>query len=340
MSFANPWIFLLIIPLLWFVRKSSTRSSVRISLIRLWSNRTPGRARFLWLPIWLRRICLLALLVALARPQAPSEYNLNKTEGIAIQLLIDVSSSMDMSIQGLEKKRSRLEVAKELVEHFVGGDGDELNGRPNDLIGLITFARYADTRSPLTLGHQALLQIIRNLQIQERPNEDGTAFGDALALAAARLNKMEELDLKRSKRRIDPIKSRVIILLTDGENNSGAHLPLEAAGLAKQWNCRIYAISLGDAVSVDNQNTPRKNLSPSEQMLQHISEETGGIFRQAYDYQSLFSVYREIDQLEASKITTRSLEVTTEWFWLPLGVALACLALALILDATWLRVVP
>ena len=77
-----------------------------------------------------------------------------------------------------------------------------------------------------------------------------------------------------------------------------------------------------------------------KQMLQHISEETGGIFRQAYDYQSLFSVYREIDQLEASKITTRSLEVTTEWFWLPLGVALACLALALILDETWLRVVP
>ena len=93
---------------------------------------------------------------------------------------------MDMTTSSASgQKVSRIELAKEIVEEFVGGDGDTLTGRPHDLIGLITFARYADTRSPLTFGHEALIQIVRNLEIQERPNEDGTAYGDALAIAKA-----------------------------------------------------------------------------------------------------------------------------------------------------------
>merc|ERR1712005_15706 len=95
--------------------------------------------------------------------------------------------------------KSRMEVAKELVERFVAGDEEELEGRDGDLIGLITFARYADTRSPLTLGHNALLTIVRDLTIQERPNEDGTAYGDALAVAAARLKQLDDPEVRKMR---------------------------------------------------------------------------------------------------------------------------------------------
>ncbi|MGB0257785.1 MAG: VWA domain-containing protein, partial [Coraliomargarita sp.] len=125
-------------------------------------------------------------------------------------MLVDVSSSMDMTIKdGAGKTSSRMDVAKEMVERFIIGDGDQLQGRPDDLIGLITFARYADTRSPLTFGHDALLQIVRHLTIQERPNEDGTAYGDALAIAAARLRNLDELRHSSTKVDVDSIESRV-----------------------------------------------------------------------------------------------------------------------------------
>ena len=239
---------LLLIPLLlWLLRGRLRRTSLPVSSLGLWSDADAGRARYLWIPVCLRRMTLVLLLLALARPQAGSTYSMDVSEGIAIQLLVDVSSSMDMNVRDLDgQNRSRMEVAKEMVQRFISGDGDTLHGRGEDLLGLITFARYADTRSPLTFGHDALLQIVGSLEVQERPNEDGTAYGDALALAAARLQNIEELQFGQGSVQVDAIESRVIILLTDGENNSGAHLPLEAAGLAKAWGCRIYCISLGD----------------------------------------------------------------------------------------------
>ena len=167
-----------------------------------------------------------------------------------------------------------MEVAKEIVERFIVGDGDKLQGRPNDLIGLITFARYADTRSPLTMGHKALVDIVRRLEIQNRPNEDGTAYGDALALACARLEKLEELRVTQEdgSRTVQDIESRVVVLLTDGENNSGKYLPLEAAALARKWNCRVYVISLGD--NLEEQGADGRLVPPSEaeQVLKHIAE--------------------------------------------------------------------
>jgi Ca-activated chloride channel family protein len=227
-----------------------------------------------------------------------------------------------------------------MVKKFIAGDGNTLQGRSEDLLGLITFARYADTRSPLTFGHDALLQIVSSLEVQERPNEDGTAYGDALALAAARLQNIEALQFGQVSESADAIESRVIILLTDGENNSGAHLPLEAAGLAKAWGCRIYCISLGDTEGEYSSKVQIEKLTAAEQTLKHISDETGGIFRQATDYESLLSVYEEIDRLERSDIATRSYDRVAEWLWLPLGVALLSLLIALILEASVLRVVP
>lgn len=341
MSFVYPWVLLGIPLVLWLLRRRRNRTSLAVPSIQLWSAQSPGKARYLRLPIALRRLAIILLLISIARPQAGSTYNMEVTEGIAIQLLVDVSSSMDMNTKNMAgKNSSRMEIAKQLVEQFIAGNGADLKGRPNDLIGLITFARYADTRSPLTFGHDALLQIVRQLDIQERPNEDGTAYGDALAIAAARLRDPAALKYGGQAFETDDIKSRVIILLTDGENNSGAHLPIESAGLAKEWGCRIYAISMGDTSSnLDSEGIPG-SLSAAEKVLEHISVETGGIFRQASDFESLLSVYSEIDRLERSEISTRSFDRVAEWFWLPLAIALISLLVALTLEATWLRVVP
>jgi len=341
MSFLYLWVLLLIPLLLWLLRGRLRRTSLPVSSLGLWSDVDAGRARYLWIPVFLRRMTLVLLLLALARPQAGSTYSMNVSEGIAIQLLVDVSSSMDMNVRDLDgQNRSRMEVAKEMVQRFISGDGETLHGRGEDLLGLITFARYADTRSPLTFGHDALLQIVSSLEVQERPNEDGTAYGDALALAAARLQNIEELQFGLGSVEVDAIESRVIILLTDGENNSGAHLPLEAAGLAKAWGCRIYCISLGDTRVGFSGEVQIDKLTAAEQTLKHISDETGGIFRQATDYESLLSVYEEIDRLERSDIATRSYDRVAEWFWLPLGLALLSLLIALLLEASVLRVVP
>lgn len=341
MIFLYPWVLVLIPLALWLIRRRRDRSSVTVPSLNLWPDKESGKARFLWIPIALRRLAVISILVAIARPQWTSQHSLDISEGIAIQMLVDVSSSMDMDVQDFAgEQSSRMEVAKKMVSNFIIGDGDTLTGRPNDLIGLITFARYADTRSPLTFGHDALAQIVNNLQIQERPNEDGTAYGDALALAAARLQKLDELKHGDFRTDIEAVQSRVIILLTDGENNSGAHLPMEAAGLAKEWDCKIYSISLGDSDFTLTDAVGEETLTSAELVLEHISNETGGIFRKASDYESLLSVYSEIDKLERAEFSTRSYDVLSEWYWLPLGVALASLLIALSLEATILRVVP
>jgi Ca-activated chloride channel family protein len=341
MSFQNPWLLALIPVFFWLFRRKNPRTSVTVDAIAVAPNLEPGRARYLWLTVYLRQLSVLAVLVALAGPRAPASFDREVNEGIAIQLLVDVSSSMDMNTKSATgQKVSRMELAKEIVGKFVAGDGGTLAGRPHDLIGLITFARYADTRSPLTFGHEALLQIVRNLEIQERPNEDGTAYGDALAIAAARLKNLEELKHRKDLVDLDAIKSRVIILLTDGENNSGAHLPIESAGLAKAWGCRIYSISFGESFQVINEASIIETLTPSEKILEHISQETGGLFRKAYGYESLRLVYEEIDQLERTEITLRQAEHLASFTWLSAAIALTALTLSLILEATWLRVAP
>ena len=341
MSFQYPWLLALIPVFFWLFRRKQTRTSVTVDAIAVASDIEPGRVRYLWLTAYLRQLSVLAVIIALAGPRAPASFDREVNEGIAIQLLVDVSSSMDMSTKSATgEKVSRMELAKEIVEEFVAGDGDTLAGRPHDLIGLITFARYADTRSPLTFGHEALLQIVRNLEIQERPNEDGTAYGDALAIAAARLKNLEELKHRKDLVDLDAIKSRVIILLTDGENNSGAHLPIESAGLAKAWGCRIYSISFGESFQAIDKASTFEMLTPSEKILEHISQETGGLFRKAYCYESLRLVYEEIDQLERTEITLRQAVHLTSFTWLPAAIALIALTLGLILEATWLRVAP
>ncbi len=341
MSLAYPWMLLVFPVAAWVALRRRVAGSLKVASLGQWAEVRPGRARYLWLLTALELLFYAGLSIAMARPQAGSSESVEEAEGIAIELLVDVSSSMDRSVDLPNgESKSRMEIAKELLEQFIMGDGNRLLGRSNDLIGLISFARYADTRSPLTFGHEALAQIVRNLTIQDRPNEDGTAYGDALTLACARLQNLDELKSLNASRKLSEIESRIVVLLTDGENNSGNHLPLEAAGLAKQWGIRVYTISLGDANSVQGveRAIADSEFSTAELTLQRISEETGGVFRRATGYESLKSIYEEIDALERSSIETRSFEIVSEWFWLPLSAALLFLGVRLALQTTWLRV--
>ena len=176
--------------------------------------------------------------------------------------------------------------------------------------------------------------MVQGLEVQDRPNEDGTAYGDALALAAARLEHLEEMKEEGRWSLDGEVASRVIVLLTDGENNSGRHLPEEAAGLAKKWGCKVYCISLGD------HQGEGEGLSASERILEHIGNETGGVFRKAFDYDSLKAVYEEVDALEQSAISTRNFTETSAYFWAAAAVAATILGLAMTLEATWLRTAP
>jgi len=296
------------------------------------------RQRFLWLVPFLYLIALIATIFSVAQPYQKSRSYTEQAEGIAISIVLDISTSMQFGMQVANKKQPRIEVAKKVIEQFVVGDGEELKGRPNDLISVVTFARYADTLVPLTSSHEALVSMTKDITTTTRPNEDSTAFGDATALAAAQLSHFEQnIDLNENR-----IKSKVIILLTDGENNSGDYQPLMAAAMAKDWGVKIYTISLSDP----SNNLPIKNEGPTAKQamtntdwtLQKMSQSTGGIFQRAHDYQSLQRVYQEINTLETSKLQQISFEKISPAYHIPCLIALCCLLLASLLNATWLRV--
>jgi len=348
MTFAYPWI-LLMLPLALVALRQRPLGAIAVSGLAVW-RKVPSSGRLRWLRR-LRYMSALAiglLITASAGPQVEQQVAEETREGVAIQLLVDISSSMEQSLAADDSERmSRLEATKRVVEQFVGH-------REDDLIGLITFARYSDTLSPLTHGHDALIEIIRELDIQQRATEDGTGYGDALALACARLDQMDQWHPAVGKNtgegspsvRIEssmrPVRSKVVVLLTDGENNCGLHLPEEAAGLAKKWGIRVYAISMRDdeGGSTLQKRGDDEGLTDAEKLLRHLADETGGAYWTIGNATHLQEVYEQIDHLETSEIKTMVLyhsEIS------PLFQYLACAALMLLLAerimrATWLRV--
>ncbi len=197
----------------------------------------------------------------------------------------------------------------------------------------------------MTYGHDALVEIVRELDIQERPTEDGTGYGDALALACARLDQMGQWQPATGKRTDDPsatVRSKVVVLLTDGENNCGLHLPEEAAGLAKKWGIRIYAISMKDdeGGSTGEERKDDEGLTDAEKLLRRLADETGGAYWKIGNATHLQEVYEQIDHLERSEIKTTILyhsEISPLFQYLA-GVAFVLLLAERILRSTWLRV--
>ena len=344
MRLAFPWALLLLLPIAKMAfdhfRKGGGSAVAYSSLAPFGAIPRTMRQRLAPLPFWLRLLALLLLVLALARPQRPSTSPGIPKEGIAIELVVDTSSSMDIAMPFKNTRLSRMEVTKRVVEQFV-------KKRTDDLIGLVTFARYADTVCPLTLSHDALLYFIGKLQIESRPNEDGTAFGDALALAAARLRTAERrYGAKKGDHPEYTIKSKVVILLTDGNNNCGRHLPMEGAALAKRWGIRVHTIAITDPPEKKTIQTPDGPVevdappTPQERVLRKIAETTGGIFRQATDEASLRDIYDEIDKLETSELETARYRTYVDIFQPFAAAALVLLLLQILLEATWLRKIP
>jgi Ca-activated chloride channel homolog len=327
LHFDSPWAFalLLLLPLLAWRNRRLAAPAVRFNASVLPPR--SRRQRFLWLPMALRCTALAALIVAVARPQLGARLSRDITKSVAIQILIDRSGSMqhiDMVFGG--RRATRLSTVTQLSRQFIFGDNRDLKGRPNDMIGLIEFASDPITLCPLTLEHNRLATLIERIE-PARNDEDGTAIGDAVALAAARFKEAEAAAGT-------PFKSKVIVLLTDGENNMGARSPSEAAALAKQWGVRIYAIGI----------RPTGAVSLYEEMMETgldtLAEETGGKARLVADAAALRDVYGEIDRLEPTEIRPPKLAGGHPAFESLAIAALGLLALETLLNQTWLRRVP
>ena len=351
MRFESPWAFLLlfIIPLLLMRRGGAPAAALRFSWVA-GALKAQGslRGRLVWIPAFLRYLALVLLVTALARPQRGTEQVRDINEGTAIMMVVDHSGSMQAEMDYGGGSMSRLEVVKEVFQEFVHGDGRGLAGRPSDLIGMVAFARYADTLCPLTLAHGALDYFLKSLKIVTQKEEDGTAIGDGLALAAARLRTAAETIAKQNGREEGgyEIKSKAIILLTDGRHNIGRRTPAQAAALAKEWGIKIYAIGVGGQAGLMGRGGIFGGLMlPLEEgvdkrTLQLLADQTGGKFWMAEDGDAMRGIYREIDQLERSRVEAlRYLDYQEQFLHLALW-AVALLVLEALLGATVFRKIP
>ena len=308
MHFESPLYFLLLAglpPLLYLRRRRWRTPGVRFSSVADARELPPTlRTRLRHVPLALRVAALTLAVAALARPRVGVDQIRETREGVAIQMVLDRSGSMGAEMDYDGQRMTRLEAVKRVFRDFVLGRGRALGGRPNDLVGMVTFARYADTLSPLTLTHGAVMRFLDTVRLVTNQAEDGTAIGDALALAAARL-----VSATRDAHNTGyNVTSKVIILLTDGIHNAGRRTPVEAARLAAGWGIRIHAIGIGGGAEYATVRTTTRTVrvaTPAQvdsATLGEVARIGRGIYRDATDAASLRAVYAEIDRLEKSPV--------------------------------------
>ena len=278
---------------------------------------TTGWARLRKLPDGLLLAALTLGLLGLTRPQERDASIERSTEGIDIVLALDVSTSMTAE----DFVPNRFEAAKAVAAEFV-------RGRESDRIGLVVFAAQAYTQAPLTLDYPFLLTMLQ--EVRMGLIEDGTAIGTALATATARLRDSEAA-------------SKVVILLTDGQNNRGQVDPQTAAEAAAALGVKVYAVGVGGD-GLASRNGPFGGLGPAPEVdegaLRQVAETTGGRYFRATDAQALRQIYDSISELERTEIEETVLLDVEERYPLFLWPALACLLLAVGLSTTRLRQVP
>ncbi len=343
--FAHPWVLALLalVPVLVIAAMARRRGGRVFFPTAMLPRAATLRTRLVGLPLVVRAGVFVLLIVALARPQEVRGLVRTSTEGIALQLVIDRSSSMTEAILLDGRKTSRLEAVKHVAEEFIAGNGDDLPGREGDMIGVIAFGSYADTVCPLVREHEALLDLIDGIDVSPLRSDQGTAIGDAVALAAARLRDAEE-EIARGVggRRPDfVIKSKVVVLLTDGRNNRGEIGPLEAAAVCEQWGIKLYTIGIGGetAVEIAGMRIPR-GPNIDEPTMRAMATRTGGRFFLADSAEALRKIYAEIDVLEKTKIETSESVNYKERFPPFAGAALLLLALEVVLSFAVLRRTP
>lgn len=325
-TFAAPrmmWLLLLIPVLAIYDVLSGGRRKPQVKLSSLTQFPNTGSwkvSAMVGLPLFLRYLGIAALILAVARPQSRLSWQNTTTEGIDIVIAMDMSASM----LAKDFVPNRLEAAKDVAARFI-------EGRPNDRIGLVVYEGEAFTQCPLTTDHRVLLNLLG--EINTGMIEGGTAIGMGLATA---VNRLRESDAK----------SRVVILLTDGDNNAGSIAPLTAAEIAKSYGVRVYAIGVG---------TEGRALSPvaiypdgrykydyvevkiDEKTLKEIAAMTGGAYFRAVDRQSLAQIYSQIDKLEKTKINVTEHSQRSEEFYLFAWIGVAVLGLEFLLKYLFLR---
>lgn len=350
------WYWMAVIPLAlfllyWRFRKQRKPAAVFSSLSDLKRLPVTMAQRVNRMLPYLYVVGILLVLVGLARPQAGKSESRSTGEGIAIELVLDVSGSMEaLDFQLSGRDVSRLEAVKHVITEFVlGSRASRLSGRKDDLIGVVAFGGFADSKCPLTLDHGAVVQIVNELDlpkaIRDRQGrvinektlqeELATAIGDGVILGVDRL-------------RSTKAKSKVVVLLTDGDNNAGVVDPSEAAKIAMESNVKLYTIGIGrnGVVPVPRiDEFGKRVLVPAqfrfdEQLLRDMAKTANGQYFHASDSDGLLQVYRQIDKFERSHFEeTRYTEFTELYRWFA-GPGLAILLLIGVLKETRFRTLP
>jgi Ca-activated chloride channel family protein len=301
---------------------------------------------------WVRLICIALLIVALARPRKGTKIENISTEGAAMVITVDHSGSMGEPMNYHGQELSRLEVVKRVVADFTKGDGKDYKGRIGDMIGLVTYARFADTQCPLVRGNSIIADFLKSVHIVDQRQEDGTAIGDGITLAAARLQKCEKQimdenaklksgsDKRKDEEPNFKIKSKVIILLTDGMNNTGQYSPIESAKLAAQWGIKIYTIGIGSEQQNNGGFFNMMMPSLDENLLKNIANITGGFYARADNADELRDIYKKIDKLEKTEVKSIGYVDYAEKFapWAKAGLGL--LMLEILASSTIFRKIP
>ncbi len=311
-EFANPGFFwlLLLLPITigWYIWKNRVlQGTIRMSTIAGFMRVKSSYAVLRHYDIVLRSFALILIIAALARPQSALSWENSTTEGIDIVIATDISGSMLSE----DLKPNRLEAGKNIAMDFI-------KDRPDDRIGLVVFSGESFTQCPLTIDHDVLINLFKD--VNNGIIDDGTAIGMGLATAVNRLKESEA-------------KSKVVILLTDGSNNAGSIPPITAAEIAKKMNVRVYTVGVGTkgyapypvktSQGIQYQQVP---VTIDEPTLANIAKITGGKYFRATNNEKLKAIYQQIDNLEKAKIAVTQYHKKTERF-LPL----ALIALGLLL---------
>ena len=312
-------LWLLVIPALMlvhyiYIELSGRRPHLRVPDVKFW--KAGGRSVLgviRHLPFLLRTIALVMIIIAIARPRSSTKMDKIDTEGIDIVLAMDVSTSM----LARDFTPDRISAAKDIAIEFI-------SQRPSDRMGIVVFAGESYTQCPLTTDRATLINLMK--EIETGLIEDGTAIGNGLATAVARMQNSDA-------------KSRVVILLTDGVNNSGEITPQTAADIAKTYGIRVYTIGVGA-----NGTAPYPVMTPwgvqmqnveveiDENLLKNIAETTGGRYFRATDNTKLSEIYSEINKMEKARTTIDSFPIYKELFTGFALLALACLLLEVLIS--------
>lgn len=326
MVFRHPAFFLLLLllPLIFWGAKRREKLEFAFSSLELFKGRpvTPRMVLFELLP-FLRAMIFLLLITALARPSSVSSDKEYQTHGVDIMIALDISGSM---LAEDFQPENRIYVAKQEAIRFI-------KGRENDRIGLVVFSKKAFTQCPLTLDYRILTELLSEIRVGMIA--DGTAIGMGIATAVNRL-------------RDSNAKSKIIILITDGENNAGNIDPITAAELAKSFGIKIYTIGVGKGGMVPfpvddplfGKRYVQANVEIDETTLKRIADITGGMFFRARDTEGLSEIYERINKLEKSEVKVKEYRSYNELFAIFLIPALLLLLLDILLRRTLLLKVP